>query len=65
MEGSGTSGDKPAGGAHGGGIELQFRVNVTPVDSENGFAAVDCEAKVSLEEPDAVILHVRICGSPG
>ncbi len=48
------------------GSELRFRVNAMPADSNaDSRRVIVCEAKLSFEEPDAVILHVRICGSPG
>ena len=40
-------------------------VTVKPANSRNGFAVADCGAKLSLEEPNALIAHVRVCGNPG
>ena len=58
-EGSGASNDKPAGRTRGGGSELRSRVNVTPADSNpDSRRVIVCEAKLSFEEPDAVVLHV-------
>ena len=66
MEGSGASSDKPVGKTRGGGSELRLHVDAMPTDSNPDSSRVFVgEAKLSLEEPDAVVLHVRICGSPG
>lgn len=63
-EGSGRSVETPSGGTDGANIGLQDHHNETRDDREQrvrDMSRSDC----STEEPDAVVPHVRICGSRG
>jgi hypothetical protein len=70
--GKGKPVDRTVGGTHGGCTETQNRVNETTTDSKTGRREMlrqrvndgDRLAKLSTEEPDALIAHVRICGGP-